>query len=158
MYSEDLRMSPRFILLLAAPFAFTLIVLAVVLLVIPIPTAGQIPVYGAMALVAVIAALLLISLSRIRITIDGQTLTIAFRILFAKRIALARIVSCIPTDARVWGMRYRRSSSWRYRGHAGPRRAVMLILTNGAQVLFTSRHPDAVCAALHAHRPAIAGA
>jgi hypothetical protein len=147
MYSEDLRMSAKFILLLAAPFAFTLIVLAAVLVLIPIPIAGQIPLYGAMVLVAVIAALLLISLSRIRVTIDGQTLTIAFRILFAKRIALARIVSCVPTDARLWGMSYHYAGK-RYRGHAGPRRAVMLMLTNGAQVLFTSRHPDAVCAAL----------
>jgi hypothetical protein len=107
-----------------------------------------------MLLEAAVGILLLTSLSRIRIAIDDSALTIAFRLFFIKRIALGRIISCIPTDARVWGMRYHRPGM-RYRGHAGARRAVMLSLTNGAQVLVTSRHPDAVCAALRARRPGI---
>lgn len=46
----------------------------------------------------------------------------------------------------------------RYRGHAGPRRAVNLSLTNGAQMLVTSRHPDALCADIRARRPDLARA
>jgi len=154
MYTEQLHMSTKLMGLLAAPFAVALAVLTGVLVLVPLPLAGRLSIGGAMLLEAAVGVLLLASLSRIRIAIDDRSLTIAFRLLFTKRIALGRIVSCTPTDARVWGMSYHYPGK-RYRGHAGARRAVMLHLTNGAQVLFTSHHADAVCAALRARQPEI---
>lgn len=155
MYTEQLRMSTTLTYLFAIPFAIPVVVLFGMIALAPMPTAGKIAVGGGALLEAMLGACLLITFSRIRIAIDNETLTVAFRILFTKRIALGRIVSCIPTDARVWGMSYHYPGK-RYRGHAGARRAVMLSLTNGAQVLFTSHHADAVCAALRTRRPAIA--
>src|SRR5438067_1794568 len=154
MYTEELHMSPRLLRLLALPFAVAVVVLAGLLAFLPIPLAGRLAILGAMLLEAAVGTLLLVSLSRIRIAIDDGALTIAFRLFFTKRIPLGRIVSCVPSDARVWGMSYRRPGM-RYRGHAGARRAGMLSLTNGAQVLVTSHHPDAACAALRARRPEI---
>jgi len=154
VYTEELRMSTKAMALLALPFVVTVAVLAGLLVLLPLPLAGRLSVLGALLLDAAVGALLMASLSRIRIAIDDRALTIAYRLFFTKRIALGRIVRCTPTDARVWGMTYH-SYMWRYRGHAGPRRSVMLILTNGAQAVFTSRHPDAVCAALRAHRSEI---
>jgi hypothetical protein len=155
MYTEQLRMPTRLTTLLALPFALPAVVLLGVIALVPMPMTGKIAVGGGAFLEAVLGACLLATLSRIRIAVDGQTLTVAFRIFFTKRIALGRIVSCTPTDAHVWGMSYHYPGK-RYRGHAGERRAVMLHLTNGAQVLFTSHHADAVCAALRARRPEIA--
>lgn len=155
MYTERLHMSPRIMALIAAPFVFTQIVLSGVLVFVPIPVAGRIPIYGAMMLEAVIGLLLLTSLSQIRIAIDDQTLTIAFRMLFTKRIALTRILTCTPTDAPVWGMSYQYRGR-RYRARSNATRAVVLELSNGAQVIFSTRHADAVCTALRTHRPAIA--
>lgn len=156
MYTEELRMSTRAMLLLAIPFAVTVAVLAALLVLLPLPRAGWFLLLGALLLEAAVGALLVTTLSRMRLSIEGHTLTIAFRLFITKRIALERIVRCTPTDARVWGISYHRDSlNWGYRGHGGPRRAVMLRLTNGAQVLFRSRHPDAVCAALRARRPEI---
>jgi hypothetical protein len=157
MYTEELRMSTRAMVLLSLPFAFTVAALAVLLILLPIPLAGQIPILGALLLEAVIGALLVACLSRIRITVDDTALTVAFRILFRKRLALDRIVTCVPTDARVWAISYRAAGA-RYRGGAGPRRAVSLTLTNGAQMIVGSRHPDALCAEIRARRPEMARA
>ena len=157
MYTENRRMSTKLAILLAAPFAVTVIALACVLALAPIPTAGRIPIYGVMLLEFVVGFLLLVSLSRVRIVVNDQALTIAFRILFTKRIALGRIVSCAPTSAAVWGISYQ-SKSRGPRPHARPGapRAVLLQLTDGAQVVFGTGRADAVCAALHTHRSAIA--
>jgi hypothetical protein len=157
MYAEELRMSTRYMVLLALPFVFTVAVLAVLLALLPIPLAGRIPILGAMLFEAVVGALLVACLSRIRVTVDDRALTVAFRIIFTKRVALDRIVSCTPTDARVWGMSYNYQGR-RYRGHGVPRRAVNLNLTNGAQMIVTSRHPDALCADIRARRPELARA
>jgi hypothetical protein len=157
MYREEHRMSTRFMVLLALPFALTVAVLAALLILLPIPLAGRIPIVGALLLEAAVGVLLVACLSRIRITVDDRALTVAFRIIFTKRVALDRIVSCTPTDARVWGMSYHYPGA-RYRGHAGPRRAVNLNLTNGAQMIVTSRHPDALCAEIRARRPEMARA
>jgi hypothetical protein len=147
-------MPTRLMVLIAVPFAITVVVLAGLLILLPIPLAGQIPIFIVMLLEAAIGILLIASLSRIRITIDDHALTVAFRLIFRMRITLDRIVRCTPTDARVWGISYSRGG-WRYRGRGGPRRSVMLILTNNAQVLVNSHHPDAFCAALRARRPEI---
>jgi hypothetical protein len=155
VYTEQLRMSTTLMYLLAIPFAIPGVVLFGIIALVPMPAAGKVAVGGGALLETMLGACLLTTLSRIRIAIDNETLTVAFRILFTKRIALGRIVSCTPTDARVWGMSYHYPGK-RYRGHAGARRAVMLSLTNGAQVLFTSHDADAVCAALRARRPGIA--
>ncbi len=150
-------MSTRAIVLLALPFAFTVAALAVLLILLPIPLAGQIPMLGAMVLEAAIGALLVACLSRIRITVDDHALTVAFRLFFRKRLALDRIVTCVPTDARVWAISYRAVGS-RYQGHGGPRRAVSLTLTDGAQMIVGSRQPDALCAEIRARRPQMARA
>ncbi len=154
MYREDLRMSTKLMVLLALPFAFTVLVLAGVLVLVPLPLAGRLPIAGAMLLEAAVGVLLIASLSRIRIAIDDQALTVAFRLFFTKRIPLGRIARCAPSDARVWGMAYRgRGTSYRPRAVGG--RSVLLTLTNGAQLVFASRHADAVCEALRARRPEI---
>src|SRR4051794_29832041 len=123
MYTEELRMSTRAMLLLALPFTFAVAVLAALLILLPIPLAGRIPILGALLLQAAVGFLLVACLSRIRVTVDDHALAIAFRLFFTKRITLDRIVSCTPIDARVWGMSYHYPGT-RYRGHAGPRRAV----------------------------------
>jgi hypothetical protein len=157
MYTEELRMSPKLMALLALPFACTIAVLGALLLLVPLPLAGRLPIVGAMFVETTVGILLLTFLSRIRVAIDDRALTIAFRLFLVKRIPLARIVSCAPSDARVWGMAYRyRGTSYRTRTSGG--RAVLLTLTNGAQVAFGTRHPDAVCEELRAHRPEIARA
>ncbi|MGI8855603.1 MAG: hypothetical protein ACR2JW_07625 [Thermomicrobiales bacterium] len=137
MYTEQLRMSTRLTALLALPFAIPVVLLGVIALV-PMLAAGKIAVVVGALLEAVLGACLLTTLSRIRI-------------LFTKRIALRRIVTCAPTDARVWDMSYTYRGTM-HRTTSGAKRAVRLTLTNGAEVLFTTRHADAVCEALHSRR------
>lgn len=154
MYSEELRMSGKRTALLALPFTAPVAILLALLVLLPLPLAGRLIIGGALLLEAAVGVLLLASLSRIRIAIDDRAVTVAFRLLFTKRIALQRIVSCAPTDARVWGMAYRYRGG-NYRPLASGGRAVLLTLTNGAQVVFPSRQAEAVCAALRARRPEI---
>jgi hypothetical protein len=154
MYTEQLRMPTRAMVLLALPFAVAMVALAVLLTVLPIPFAARLAIVAVLLLEAATGVLLATMFSRIRITIDDRALTVAYRLLFTKRIALERIARCTPTDARIWGLSRHYPGS-RYRGHAGPRRSVMLSLTNDVQILVTSRHPDAMCAALRTHHPGI---
>jgi hypothetical protein len=154
MYTEELRMPTKAKILLALPFAVVVVALAVLLIVLPIPLTARLAIFGALLIEGATGALLATMFSRIRITIDGHALTVAYRLLFTKRIALERIARCTPTDARIWGMSRHYPGS-RYHGHAGPRRSVMLGLTNDVQILVTSRQPDAMCAALRIQRPAI---
>jgi hypothetical protein len=155
MYTEQLQMSPKLAALLTAPFLLVVAVLAALQLLVPLPLAGRLPIFGAMLLEATVGGLLVASLSRIRIAIDDRAVTVAFRLLFKKRIPLARIASCSPSDARVWGMAYR-SGGTAFRPRPDGGRAVLLTLTNGAQVVFSSRHATAVCAALRTQRSEIA--
>jgi hypothetical protein len=155
MYTEHLRMAPRLAALLAAPFLFVIALLTALQLFVPLPLAGRLPIFGVMLLEAAIGALLVGGLSRVRIAIDERAVTVAFRFLFRKRIPLERIVRCSPTDARVWGMAYR-SGGMAFRPRPDGGRGVLLTLTNGAQVVFSSRHATAVCAALRTQRSEIA--
>ncbi len=154
MYTEQIAMRTKTMLLLALPFAFTVAILAVLLALVPMPLAGRIPIIGATLLEAAIGVLLVVSLSRVRIVIDDSALTVAFRILIKSRTPLHRIVTCGPTDWRGWGVSYRLRGT-QHLPRSAAKRAVRLTLTNGADVLFKTQHPDAVCAALRARRPQI---
>ena len=153
MYTEQIAMRTRTKVLLALPFAFTVAILVVLLILLPIPLAGRIPIIGAMLLEATIGTLLVSSLSRVRIVVDDSALTVAFRMLFKSRTPLPRIVTCGPTDWR-GGLSYRLRGT-QYFPRSTAKRAVRLTLTNGAEMLFKSGDPDAVCAALRAYRPQI---
>src|SRR3954452_17939657 len=102
MYTEQLQMSPKLAALLTAPFLLVVAVLAGLQLLVPLPLAGRLPILGAMLLEATGGGLLVASLSRIRIAIDDRAVTVAFRVLFTKRIPLARTASSSPSDAPVW--------------------------------------------------------
>ncbi len=154
MYTEQIAMRTRTKVLLALPFAFTVAILAVLLTLVPMPFAGRVPIIGAIFLEATIGALLVASLSRVRIVVDDSALTVAFRILIKSRTPLHRIVTCGPTDWRGWGISYRLRGT-QYFPRSPAKRAVRLMLANGAEVLFKTQHPDAVCAALRARRPQI---
>jgi hypothetical protein len=157
VYTEEVRALPRRAALLALPVAFALAALAAVLVLVPLPATAQAAI-GAVVLLYLVACVLFVaSMSRVRIAIDDAALTVAFRFLFAKRYALERIASCAPTDAQVWALSYRALGT-PYRPLATGGRAVLLQLSNGAQVVFPSGQPDAACAALRARRPEIADA
>ena len=156
MYSEDLTMAPRLRALLVLPFLVPLAVLATILLRVPLPWAGRLPLIGALLAVAAVPVLLVVGLAHLRVTVDAQAVTVASRFT-RRRTPLARIAACAPSDARVWGTAYTYRGTM-YRPRASGGRAVVLTLTNGAQLAFPSRHPDAVCDALRAYRPEIARA
>jgi hypothetical protein len=155
MYTEQIEMQRKTMILLALPFAFTIAVLVGLLVLLPIPLAGQLAIGGAIVLEAAVCFLLLASNSRLRIGIDDEALTLTFRILFRSRIPLARIVTCRPTDWRGWGIKYTLTGT-KHRTLSDAKRAVRLTLTNKAEVLVTTRHADAVCAALRERNAAIA--
>ncbi len=153
-YTEQISMRTKTMLLLALPFAFTVAILATLLVLVPIPLAGRIPIIGAMLLEAAIGVLLVVSLSRVRIVIDENALMVAFRLLFKSRTPLQRIVTRGLTDWRGWGISYRLRGTHQF-PRSPAKRAVRLTLANGAEVLLKAQHPDAVCAALRARRPQI---
>jgi hypothetical protein len=155
MYTEQIEMRRKTMVLLALPFAFTIAVLIGLIVILPIPLAGQLPIIGAMVIDAAVCVLLLASNSRLQIAIDDEAITLRFRILFRSRIPIRRIATCRPTDWRGWGIRYTNMGT-KHRTLSDAKRGVRLTLTNKAEVLFTSRHPDAVCAALRDLRPEIA--
>ena len=152
-YVEERRMSTKTRSALVVPFAIPICVLISLNILLPLPTIARIAIFGAAMLDASIGIVLLALLSRMRTTIDDSMLIIAFRILITSRTPLTRIVACAPTQWSGWGISY--SLKGRKYTMVPGGNAVRLMLTNNAQLLFTSQHPAAVCDALHARRPEI---
>lgn len=155
MYTEQIEMQRKAMVALTLPFVSTTLVLIGLIVFLPLPLAGQLAIGGAILIDAAVCIFLIVSNSRLRIVIDDNELSLAFRILFRSRIPLARIVTCRPTDWRGWGIKYTLVGT-KHRTLSDAKRAVRLTLTNKAEVLVTTRHPDAVCAALRERRPEIA--
>ena len=157
MYCEEVRLPPRRIALFAAPVAVALVLLVVALVFAPLPRAARLVIGVGGMLYLVAGALWVASMSRVRVALDAGALAVALRFLVARRYALERIAACAPINAPVWGITYRR---WGmpFRPQAGGGSAVLLRLTDGAQVAFPSADPESLCAALRAQRPAIADA
>lgn len=155
MYREEISLSRKSMIGFAV--LFTLIVgglIALAILIPRLPLVVRLVIVGAALLQATIGVVLIAMLSQVRITVDDTRLTVSLRLLVNTRVPLRRIVTCTATDWRGWGSSYR-SLGMAHHPPSESRNAVWLSLTDGAQVLFTSRQPDAVCAALHDRQPAI---
>ncbi len=155
MYTEDIQLPRKRLAGFALLFALIVGGLVALALLVPrLPLVVRLVIVGAALLQVAIGIALILMLSRMRIAIDDTTLTVALRLLIKTRVPLTRIATCGVTDWRGWGISY----TGRGTGHrpaSDARRAVWLTLTTGAQVLFTSRDPDAVCTALRVRQPAI---
>lgn len=155
MYIEDVRLPRARMVGFALLFALIVGGLVAMAALLPrLPLAVRLVIAGVALLQAVIGAALVLMLSQMRITIDDTRLTVALRLLARTRVPLTRIATCGVTDWHGWGVSYTARGT-AHRPTSDARLAVWLTLTSGAQVLFTSRDPDAVCAALRARHPAI---
>ncbi len=149
MYTEELRMPTKGMVGIAIGFLAPVLILLVLQVILPLPLIGRIAIGAAMLIEIVVCVVLLRVLSRFVITIDSDPLRIG-----RARYRLHRIVTCCPTRWAGWGTTYR-AMGMRHHPYPGEQNAVWLTLTDKAQVLFTTHHPDAVCDALQAHRPQI---
>jgi hypothetical protein len=97
----------------------------------------------------------------LELTIDDHELTVGFPI-HHDRVPLDQIVACRPIRYRWWefggyGIRWsRRGKMFNVGGDGG--RAVELRRSGRDTLLFSSRDPEAVCAAIRARRPDVASA
>jgi hypothetical protein len=97
----------------------------------------------------------------LELTIDDYELTVGFPICH-DRVPLNQIVACRPIRYRWWefggyGIRWsRRGKMFNVGGDGG--RAVELRRSDRGTLLFSSRDPEAVCAAIRARRPDLASA
>ncbi len=95
----------------------------------------------------------------LEITIDDHQLTIGFPV-YHDRVPLDQIIACRRIRYRWWefggyGIRWgRRGKMFNVGGDGG--RAVELTRRGRGALLFSSRNPEAVCAAIHARRPDVA--
>ncbi len=139
-------------------------VLPVVIILFAVQTASanaspQGPLLSALIFDMLVVACLVAFFGTLRITLDQTVLTVGFGP-FRERIFLDQIVGCRVTPYRWtewggWGIRFQRHAKmYNVAGDGGV--AVEITLDGGRRVLFSSRHPEAVCAALHAARPEIA--
>ena len=91
----------------------------------------------------------------LRIAVDAAALTVGFGP-FRERIEREQITACRPTTYRWaewggWGIRFKRNEKmYNVMGDGGV--AVEVTLDSGRRVLFSSRDPAAVCAALDSAR------
>ncbi len=155
MYIEEIRLPRGRLAAFALVFALVIGGLIALALLVPrLPPVVRLVIVGAALLQAVLGLALIRMLSQMRITIDDTRLVVALRLLVKTRIPLAHIATCGVTDWRGWGISYTGRGTV-HRPTSDARRGVWLTLTSGAQVLFTSRDPDAVCAALRVRQPAI---
>jgi hypothetical protein len=149
VYREAIHLPPGRLARFTAPVVVVLILVVAALALLPLPAPARVAIGAIGALYLIAAGLFVAMLSCVRVTLDDQALTVARRFLVARRFALERIAACAPNKAPVWGLSYRR------RGMAfGPLTqggcAVLLRLTNGAQVTFASADSATLCAALRA--------
>ena len=155
MYTERLTWSPIWWVLLFSP---SILVLALVAL----QTSGsRVPGLVTAGAIAVFLLVLAYAFRALELTIDDQQLTVGFPI-HHERVPLDQISACQPIRYRWWefggyGIRWgRRGKMLNVGGDGG--RAVELRRSGRGALLFSSRDPAAVCAAIHARRPDVAAA
>ena len=156
MYTERLTWSPVWWVVLFSP------VLVVLVLVAPPGSPARAP--DSLAALGVLAGGLLglgYAFRALEIRIDEQQLTVGFPI-YHEGVPLDQISACQPIRYRWWefggyGIRWsRRGKMLNIGGDGG--RAVELRRHGRGALLFSSRTPEAVCAALHARRSDLASA
>ncbi len=153
MYTERLTWSPVWWVVLFSPVILVLVLVA-------LQTSGART--SGLVAAGVLAAFLLplaYVFRTLEITIDEQQLRVGFPI-HHERVPLDQISACQPTRYRWWefggyGIRWdRRGKMLNVGGDGG--RVVELRRHGRRTLLFSSRNPEAVCAALHAGRPELA--
>jgi len=155
VYRERLTWSPVSLLVLFSP-----VVLVLVLVLLPASgeRAAGLAIVGVMAVGFLAVAY---AFHALQITLDDQQLTVGFPI-YRERVPLDQIIACRPIRYRWWefggyGIRWgRRGKMLNVVGDGG--RAVELRRRGRGTLLFSSRSPEAVCAAIHARRPDVASA
>ena len=155
MYTERLTWSPIWWVLLFSPAILVLVLVA-------LQTSGS-RVSGLVMAGAIAVFLLVLAYAfrALELTIDDQQLTVGFPIYHA-RVPLDQISACQPIRYRWWefggyGIRWgRRGMMLNVGGDGG--RAVELRRSGRGALLFSSRDPAAVCAAIHARRSDVASA
>ncbi len=156
MYSERLTWSPIWGGVLFSP-----VIVVLVLVALPGSPARAADSLAALGVMAVVLLALGYAFRALELTIDNRELTVGFPIYHA-RVPLDQIVTCRPIRYRWWefggyGIRWgRRGKMLNVGGDGG--RAVELRRSGRGALLFSSRDPAAVCAAIHARRPDVASA
>ena len=155
MYTERLTWSPIWWVLLFSPAILVLVLVA-------LQTSGsRVPGLVMAGAIAVFVLVLAYAFRALELTIDDQQLTVGFPI-HHERVPLDQISACQPIRYRWWefggyGIRWgRRGKMLNVGGDGG--RAVELRRRGRGALLFSSRDPAAVCAAIHARRPDVASA
>ena len=155
MYTERLTWSPIWWVLLFSPAILVLVLVA-------LQTSGsRVPGLVTAGAIAVVLLVLAYAFRALELTIDDQQLTVGFPI-HHERVPLDQISACRPIRYRWWefggyGIRWgRRGKMLNVGGDGG--RAVELRRSGRGALLFSSRDPAAVCAAIHARRPDVASA
>lgn len=150
MYTERLTWSPLWWVLLFSPAILVLVLVG-------LQTSGSrvsgVVMAGAIALFVLGLAY---AFRALELTIDDQQLTVGFPI-WRARVPFDQIIACRPITYRWWEFggygirRGRRGTMLNVGGDGG--RAVELRRRGRGALLFSSRDPAAVCAAIHARRP-----
>jgi hypothetical protein len=158
VYEERLRWPVWIWLGIAAICVLPVVIILLAVRTAAPSTAGHGPLLSALVFDALVVACLATCFGTLRITLDETALTVGFGP-FRERISRDQIVGCRVTVYRWtewggWGIRFQRHAKmYNVAGDGGV--AVEITLDGGRRVLFSSRHPEAVCAALHAARPGI---
>ena len=160
MYTERLTWSRFWWFVLLGP-AITGAVFAVLLLVALPASWGRAPGAATVGFAATVFLAVAYAFRALEITIDDHQLTVGFPISH-DRVPLDQIIACRPITYRWWefggyGIRWgRRGKMFNVGGDGG--RVVELRRSGRGTLLFSSRNPEAVCAAIHARRPDVASA
>ena len=155
MYTERVTWSRFSLVLLFSP------VIAILVLVALSPSSGRAAGFAIVGVMAGICLAVTYAFRAVEITIDDQQLTVGFPIVH-DRVPLDQVLACRPVTYHWWefggyGIRWgRRGKMFNVGGDGG--RAVEVRRSGRGPVLFSSRNPEAVCAAIHARRPDLASA
>ena len=156
MYTARLAWSPVWWFVLFSP-----VITVLVLIALPGSGARAADSLAAFGVLAGIFLAIVYAFRAIEITIDDRELRVGFPI-YRDRVPLDQIVACRPIRYRWWefggyGLRWgRRGKMFNVGGDGG--RAVELTRSGRGTLLFSSRDPEAVCAAIRARRPDLASA
>ena len=154
MYTERLTWSRVWWFVLFSP-----VITVLVLIALPGSGARAADSLAAFGVMAVIFFAVAYAFRALPITIDDRDLTVGFPI-YRDRVPLDQIVACRPIRYRWWefggyGIRWGRRGKMLNVGGVGGR-AVELRRSGRGTLLFSSRDPEAVCAAIRARRPDVA--
>lgn len=147
-------------LVLLSPVIIDALVAVLFVVAPPDPSAGV----AEFIIVGVVAAIFLAiayAFRSLNITVDDRELTVGFPI-YRERVPLDQVIACRRTAYRWWefggyGIRWgRRGKMLNIGGDGG--RAVEITRAGRGTLLFSSRDPDAVCAAIRARRPDLTSA